>query len=458
MSQFVASFSRQPARISVVWYLGLIVAGGLLLMMPASQSNPELPIRRLDAVFTATSAACVTGLAVRSTGSDFSFVGQLVILGLIQVGGIGIMTVTTFVTLWLGGRQTLRVRSILADTLGAGGEPDLHWVLVKVIRWTLAFEVAGFVVLSIRFLFDYSFGQALWHALFHSVSAFCNAGFSLYDDSLTGYQGDVTVNAVIMTLVVCGGIGFPVMLDLSRCSQGSWNERWSQLMLHSKIMIVGTATLLLLGTLAFLVFEWHGVLKGMPWPRRLLVSLFQSTTCRTAGFNTVEFGNLTNAMTFISVLLMMIGAGPCSTGGGFKVSTMVVLITRGWATFRGHTQLNLARRTIPREVTDRALATAAIFSVVAMIALTLLLVLEQPIVPHRQTQGFFIEAVFEVVSSLGTVGLTTGMTPQLTEPGRVIVICLMFMGRLGPISVFAALSRIARDEPFEYAQESPLIG
>jgi trk system potassium uptake protein TrkH len=457
-SKIVGSIVQHPARASFVWYASTIAAGALLLTLPICQAPAKRPISLMDATFTATSATCVTGLAVRSTGNDFSAFGQVVILALIQLGGIGIMTVTTYLTFWLGGRQNLRQRVVLAETLGAGSEPDLRWVLTKVFQYTLLLEGAGFMLLTARFLFDHSPAAALWHAMFHSISAFCNAGFSLNDDSLTLYQGDPLVNATIAALIICGGIGFPVLLDVSRHRGLAWGDMWERLTLHSKLMLLGSAALTLLGAVAFFALEWDGVLAEFSFPRRCIIATFQSVTCRTAGFNTIEIGSLTNATLFVMVLLMMVGAGPCSTGGGFKVSTLLVLALQSWATFQGRERVVAARRTIPRELINRAITTALLFAVVAIVALTGLLILEQSETPHAQSQGLFMDAMFEVVSALGTVGLSTGTTPYLTNIGRAVIILLMFIGRLGPITVFAALSHGERAEPFQYAEEEPLIG
>jgi trk system potassium uptake protein TrkH len=223
-------------------------------------------------------------------------------------------------------------------------------------------------------------------------------------------------------------------------------------------MLIGTVSLLIFGTVMFLVLEQDGVLHGVPRGTQVLIALFHSTSSRTAGFNTVEIGKLTNATLFITMLLMLIGAGPCSTGGGFKVSTFMVLVIRAWTTFRGHLRVHVFRRSIPRETVDRATATALLFTVVSILALTTLLVFEQSEAPHAQSQGVFMDAMFEVISALGTVGLSTGMTTNLSEFGRLIIIILMFVGRLGPISVFVALSSGERERRFELAQEEPLIG
>jgi trk system potassium uptake protein TrkH len=458
LARFVGSLVRHPARLSFLWYAAVAILGAIVLSRTACRAPDAERITYLDAAFTSTSALCVTGLTVRSTGHDFSWLGQAVILALIQIGGIGIITVTTFLTLTMGGKQTLHNRTLLANTLGAGREPDLRWVLSRVVRFTLWFELAGAVLLSARFMFDYPPLEALWQGVFHSISAFCNAGFSLNDSSLMAYQGDWWVNLTIMVLIISGGIGYPVMIDLSRHWHRPWQERWEPLMLHTKLMIIGTAALLVFGTLSVLVLESENALRGMNWPRRLLISAFQSVTCRTAGFNTVDIGSLTNATLFVSMLLMVIGAGPCSTAGGFKVSTFSVLVLRAWATFRGYSRVNFARRTLPEEMVDAAVATALVFTVVTIVGLTGILALEQSIMSHDQTQGVFLDASFEVVSALGTVGLSTGLTQQLTDFGKVIIIALMFIGRLGPITVAAVFTLARRTDAIAYACEEPLIG
>jgi trk system potassium uptake protein TrkH len=456
--RLIGSLSRQPARVSFWWYASTILFGTVLLTQPFCCAAGAEAVSIIDAMFTATSALCVTGLTVRSTGHDLSFWGQVVVLLLIQAGGIGIVTLTTFVTLKLGGRQTLRSRTLLADTLGAGTEPDLRWVLRHVIRFTLIIELMGAALLMVRFQFDYPLAEALWHAVFHSIAAFCNAGFGLHDDNLIRYQGDWIVNPVIMLLIISGGIGYPVMIDLSRNWYGPWRDRWDRLMLHTKIMLVGTASLLTLGTAAMLILEWDNSLSDLPISNRLLASMFQSVTCRTAGFNTIEIGTLTNATLFIFILLMMIGAGPCSTGGGFKVSTMATLVLRAWSTFRGATRISVSRRTLPEQAASRAVTTTLLYTVVVVIGLTCLLTIEQSSVARVETRGLFLDAAFEVVSALGTVGLSTGITPYLSWLGKAVLIVLMFIGRLGPITVVTVLSLSERERAIEYASEEPLIG
>ena len=460
MIKLTGSLVTFPARVTLAGYLLLITIGSILLYLPISHAPDRGGMEFSDSVFTATSAVCVTGLVVQSTGHDFSFFGQCVILVLIQFGGIGIMTVTTYVILNWQRQQSLLYRQMVSDTVGPESQGDLSGVLFRIIGLTLLFEGIGFAILAIRFCTEFPIPKALWHALFHSVSAFCNAGFSLNDNSLMPYRLDLIVNFAIIMLVLVGGIGYPVLLDLQRSwrKHKAWSERWKHLQLHSKLMLLGTGTLLLLGTLAVLFLEWDGVLADVPMGLRPLVAFFHSVTCRTAGFNTVDVSSLTNATLFISVLFMAIGAGPGSTAGGFKVSTITILVLRAWATFRGHTSVRVFRRTIPREVISRAITTAMLFFVVAVVALTTFLVVEQSGSSTSIKDGRFLGGLFEIVSALGTVGLSTGITDQLTQASRLILVVLMLIGRLGPISIFAALSHAAHDDPIEYPSEEPLIG
>ncbi|MHB8900745.1 MAG: TrkH family potassium uptake protein [Thermoguttaceae bacterium] len=439
-------------------YGALIVAGALVLMLPICGGTEDEPIGILDAVFTSTSATCVTGLSVRSTEHAFSIWGQLVILLLIQIGGIGIMTLTTFIVFEFGQRASLRQRILLAESLGADPNSDYPWILRNILLFTFTAEGLGAAILTARNLLDQSPLSALWHGVFHSVSAFCNAGFALHDDNLTRYQADPVVNLTIAALIVAGGIGFPVVLDVRRNWHGPWRERWERYQVHTKLMLIGTVGLIVGGTLAVLVLEWDGILHGMPLWKRPLVALFHSVSSRTAGFNTVDLAAMSNASLFVTILLMLVGAGACSTAGGFKVSTMMVLLAQARAAFRGRLKLSLFRRTISPETVQRATVTAMLYVLATFAALTLLVSLEQSSTPHPEAADLFLDAFFEVVSALGTVGLSTGLTPHLTAAGQVIVILLMFLGRLGPISVFAALSRSHQPDRLEYPQASVLIG
>ena len=458
MAKVVGSLARHPARVSVSWYAAIIMVGGVLLTFAPCAAAGRSPISLLEGLFTATSATCVTGLTVRSAAHDFSLLGQVVILALVQLGGVGIITVTTFVTLELSGQLQLRDRALVAEALGTGGGVDLRWVLVRVIRFSLIAEGAGVLLLALRFALDRPWATALWHALFHSISAFCNAGFALHDDNLVPYQGDLLVNGTIISLIVVGGVGFPVLLDIQRHWRAGWRACWPQLTLHSKIMIAGTGVLLIGGALAFGLLEWQGALRGLPFHRRLCVCLLQSATCRTAGFNSVDLRVLTDATMFLMILMMFVGGGPCSTAGGCKVSTVALLILRGAATIRGQRHVCLGRRTVPGSLIDRATTTALLYTALAFAGLMALLVAEHSADGPMQAERRFLDIMFEVFSALGTVGLSTGVTPQLSAAGEIIVMMLMFIGRLGPIVVAAALSQGEQERRIEYAPEEPLIG
>lgn len=460
MAKFTGSLASYPARVTIVWFAALILFGTGLLSLPVSHAKPDAPVSMIDAAFTATSAACVTGLSVRSTRFDFSPFGQGVILGLIQLGGIGIITVTTFVMLQFGGRQSLRQKAVIVSTLG-GENYDLRWVVRNVLLFTFTIEGLGFAILAVRNLIYNTdpVPQALWDAFFHAISAFCNAGFALHDDSLVRYQHDWTTNCVIMGLIISGGIGFPVMLDVWRRWTDKRVERWEAFTLHTKLMLIGTLVLLVLGGVSILALEWNHALKDMPLGTKLLVSSFQSVVPRTAGFQSIDLSRCTDATLFIIVLLMLIGAGPCSTAGGFKVSTMMVLVCNAWSRLQGHQRVTLFRRSLSDEIIERATATALIFTVVAVGAVIAILIFEP------SSEGRFLSSVFEVTSALGTVGLSVdtdgqqfSYTAYLQHPGKIIVILLMFLGRLGPLTAFVALSRSERKTIVEYPKDDVLIG
>ena len=469
MPQFAGSINRYPGRASLLWYAVLILVGfAVLYLVPQCAADPNQPISLLDALFTSTSASCVTGLIVRSTASDFSLLGQFVILMLIQFGGIGIMTVTTLIVVQFNKRGGLRQRKAVADTLGASEREDMRGILLNVMLLTFICEAVGFAILCAYNHFYYevylnigvweSRAEATWHALFHSISAFCNAGFALNENSLMPFDTSWVVNGVIIALIIIGGLGFPVVTDLWRTRGRPWKERWGSLQLHSKIMLIGTVGLLLLGFISFLTLEADNILSGAPIGERIVKAAMHSASCRTAGFNTVDIGDLTNASLFITIVLMMIGAGPCSTAGGFKVTTATIIALRAWATFQGYVRINLFRRTLPTASVERAVATALLFLVAAGVALTTLLLIEQSSTSHQSSQGLFLETLFEVISALGTVGLSTGLTGDLSNLSRLVVIFLMLLGRLGPITTFAALSHTERIERIEYPNEEPLVG
>ncbi len=456
--RFVGALEHYPARFAFAAYCCAVVVGALLLMTPWAHAPGAPPITLIDALFTATSAICVTGLVVRSTGNDFSLFGQAVILLLIQLGGIGIVTVTTFVALRFGGGDTMRQRVAAAEAVGAAPGSHLGGLLLRVFLTVIAFEAAGTVLLGLHGLARGAKAEGWWPALFHSISAFCNAGFSLYDDSLVQFRGDFWYCGTVILLIVCGGIGFPVLTDLGRTLLRLRRREPGHISLHTKLMLVGTAVLIAFGTVAFLVLEWGNTLAGEPLGTKLLASLFQSVTCRTAGFNTIPTDELTSASLWISMVLMSIGAGPCSTAGGFKVSTFMTLVLLSMRRLQGEERVYAFRRTVDAATVGKAISTALLFAVSGMVALTAVLVAQSYYMETSAQHVFFLDAFFETISALGTVGLSTGVTSELSVPAKIALIVAMFMGRLGPVSFFIALSRTLHRRALEYPTEPVYIG
>jgi trk system potassium uptake protein len=456
MAQLTGSLTSYPARVSFTAYVLAILVGGFLLTLPVARQPDRLPITLVDGLFTATSACCVTGLTVRSTLNDFSLFGQGVILVLIQLGGLGIMTITTLASFQIGGQATLRQRAMIADTLGIKSGRDLRWVAGAVLLTVLIAEFLGFVLMCWA---TWSYGsplEVIWRALFHSISAFCNAGFALSDDSLTRYGSSVPVNLVICSLVIVGGIGFPVIFDIGTRLRRR-RDFWSRLSIQTKLMLIGTTWLLAIGAVSFWLLEWDEALARETLTTRILMGLFHSTTCRTAGFNTVDYAALASPTLFLTIILMAIGAGPCSTGGGFKVSTLMTLVVSSWTSFRGLPRANVFKRTIPATAVRRATATALLFGSVGIVALVVLLTVEsRGLVASRPR--WFLEALFECISALATVGLSTGITASLTDPGKGVLMALMLIGRLGPITAAVALVRQRQPYQPEYLEEEPLVG
>ncbi len=439
-----------PGRLLITSFLGIILAGTLLLKLPVSTPD-EAPIGWIDALFTATSATCVTGLVVRDTGADFTPFGQFVILLLIQAGGLGIMSFSLLVLTLFRSRVPLAHRAIYEQTLGGPGEmlPLVRLVFV----FTFATEALGAAALFPRFLARMSVGEAAWAAVFHAISAFCNAGFGLWPDSLVRYQGDAMVNAVVMLLIILGGLGFFVVFDLIEN-----HGRWRRLTVHSKLALTVTAVLIAVGAAFFWILETHHVLLGMPLGEQILASLFQSVTTRTAGFNTVEIGVLAPPTLFMMSILMFIGGSPGSCAGGIKTTTLGILMVTMRTRLRGHQFVNVFRRSLSRDTVGNTLAIALGGVLLVVLALFALLLSELPVRTVAHEEAVFIALFFETISALGTVGLSTGITPALEPASRVLVSILMFVGRLGPLTVATALALRDRSSDWRLPEEDVMVG
>ncbi len=447
-----------PSRLLVISFAAAILFGAVLLFLPMSRAD-SADGRPIDALFTSTSAVCVTGLIVLDTGKDYSPFGQVVILFLIQIGGLGIMTFSNLILLAAGKKLALSQRMVIEATYGEFLSVRPAQLVRKIVLYTFTLEALGAVLLLYRFQSEYPLPRALGLAVFHSISAFCNAGFSLFSDSFMGYQDDLWINGIIMALIITGGLGFVVFADVFSflgALRVKGNVR--RLTLHSRVVLRTTLGLILVGALLLGILEATNLLEGGPWQRPILSSLFLSITARTAGFNTMDTAHLTNATLLCVIVLMVIGASPGSTGGGIKTTTFAALwammISRG----RNRPGAEMLGRTIPSEVVAKALATTAGFLLAILLGVILLQLSEYAGEPHAAIRGLFLEHLFEVVSALGTVGLSTGLTPTLSIGGKGVLILCMFVGRLGPLVV--AGSFIGRRERAAYTlpEERLMVG
>ncbi|HEX6202707.1 MAG TPA: potassium transporter TrkG [Thermoanaerobaculia bacterium] len=441
-----------PGRLLVGSFLTLIAIGTLLLKLPWA-TPPEQPIGWTDALFTATSASCVTGLVVRDTGAGFTGFGQAVILGLIQAGGLGIMSFSLLILSLLRGRPTFAQRAVYEQTLAGGPQGDVLPLLRLVFLFAFGAEAVGALLLAARWVPEHGAGEGAWAAVFHAVSAFCNAGFGLWPDSLERYRGDAWINSVVMALIVLGGLGFFVVWELVR-----GRGRWRALSVHSKLALVVSGVLIVAGTGIFWVLEAGNTLFGLTRGEQLLASLFQSVTTRTAGFNTIEIGRLSPPTLFFLTILMFIGGSPGSTAGGVKTTTFGVLVLIMLTRFRGHRNVDAFRRTLTRGTLASTTAIALGGVLTAVGGVFVLLLAEAPARAVEQDSAVFLSLYFEAVSALGTVGLSTGVTGFLEPPSRLIVTILMFLGRLGPLTVASSLAAASTIGDWRYPEEDVVVG
>ncbi len=423
-------------------------------MFPAASAHKHLGF--VNAFFTATSAVCVTGLTVVDTGSALSPFGQSVLLILIQVGGLGIMTMSTLFLMLAGKRPGLAGQIVVQDTFTHSRERHISSILKDVAVFTCTIEALGMLLMFFCFLPENGVQRALFLSIFHSISAFCNAGFSLFPNSFVGYQQNWALNMIVCALIVCGGIGILVLSEVKR--NFSFKHRfWARLSLHSKLALSTTAILIVTGTLLIVIMEWYNTLAPLPVPGRFLSAFFQSVTSRTAGFNTLAIGNMANETLFFIIILMFIGASPGSCGGGIKTTSLATLAILGTSRFRGHTRPQLFNRTISNQSVSKATSVIMLSIIVVCVGTMLLLMTEIGNVAHPQSRGKFLELLFEVVSAFGTVGLSTGITQGLSVTGKIILSGIMFVGRLGPLVIGVAVSREIMSH-YHFAEETIMVG
>jgi trk system potassium uptake protein len=454
-----------PSRIVFISFIVAILAGSALLTLPISAPEGKPRVKYVDALFTSASATCVTGLIVKDTSKDFSLFGQIVIIVLIQAGGLGIMTMATFFLLLFGRKVSFRDTASVDNSLGRSGFSNFRHFMFYVLLVTFTIEALGTLILFSKIVNspvnDYPFGKSLYVSAFHSISAFCNAGFSLYSDNLVRFNDDPVVVLTVAFLIIIGGIGFLVIYNFLnlRFWKKDRIER-GRLSLHTKVVLFGTGILLAVGFFAFLIFEWNGTMKGMPFWQKSLNSFFCSVTPRTAGYNTIDYSQMSKPGILTTMFLMFIGASPASTGGGIKTATFVVLIVTSWSMIKGTNSVSIFRRSIPARIIQETVGVILLSTMVVMIMSVALSITEQysDFGYGPDDMGSIPKIVFEVISAFGTVGLSTGITPFLSDLGKILLTLTMFIGRIGPL--VAALAIGQREIPPEvtYPEERIMVG
>ncbi len=448
----VRNYRLSPTQLLVVGYLILIASGTFLLLLPYSVQEGR-SVSFLDAVFTATSAICVTGLIIKDTPVDFSFFGQMVILILVQLGGIGYMSAATILLVLVGKRIGLRERMVIQETLSTFTMGGLVTFLKQITRFVILVELVGAIFLTARFMNEFSLSKAIYLGIYHSISAFNNSGFALFSDSLGQYRQDWLINMVMAILILLGGIGFLVYQDVLK-----WiNREVSRPSLHSKVVLVATAVIVLLGWIFFIFFEHANPqsLGGMPWYSQGLTSFFQTISIRTAGFSTIDIAALSEPTLYLLILLMFVGGSPGSTGGGIKTTTLAVMVVSLWSTMKGREDVTLFYRRIPPRVVANAFFLAA---------LAMILVTGETLLLLYTEEKEFLPTLFEVTSAAGTVGMSTGdglgrsFCALFSDFGKSVIVVTMLLGRIGPLLIgMSALSQTRRAR-FRYPEEKVMIG
>jgi trk system potassium uptake protein TrkH len=456
LSDFAMNVTMHPAQTILLSFLSVIVVGAALLMLPiATPDQQGLPL--MDALFTATSAVCVTGLIVVDTAVAFTLFGKLVILGLIQAGGLGIMIVSFFAVFMIRRSISVEQKLLISYMLSEQDMTSLYATLRSIVYTTFFIELAGAILLFFGFARHFgTSGETFLFAVFHSVSAFCNAGFALFSDSLVRFRSDALVTLVVAGLIIAGGVSFAVITNVRTTLRRSVRRLVSRratgvakLTLNSKVVLAATAVLILVGALLIYALEHERTLSADPLPVQYLSALFQSVTTRTAGFNTVAFGDLRTPTYLVMMVFMFIGAAAGSTAGGIKVNSLAVILAYLASTIRGRRSVVLNHYSVSPGVVLRALM-VALFGLSAVLLGTILLSLTE--------DAGLQELLFEAVSAFGTVGLSTGVTPLLTAGGKIVIMALMFMGRLGPLTLIAAASRRESGVQVQYPSGRILIG
>lgn len=437
----------------VLSFVLLIVLGTLgFKVLPGLYQNQSLSLT--DALFTATSAICVTGLIVVDTETYFTFWGQAYILVLIQMGGVGVLTFASLIITALGGRPSLRAEVAVAGSQHEVAKIPAKRMILDILKFTFVCEATGALILYLLWGPSMGWSKAIWPAVFHAVSAFCNAGFSTNTASLINHSHSSATLMTISLLIILGGIGFVVMEELSAYFSHSKNKL-HRLSTHTKLVLLGTAILVFAPVVAFLLFEWDKTLANHSWGDKIANAVFLSVTPRTAGFNAIDYGQASDSTNFLTILLMTIGGSPGSTAGGMKTTVFMLLILMAWSRFRGKHGVIIFDRSIPESTIQQAMGLFVVMLALSILGVLLLQVTDDPL----SSDHFIFHRAFEVSSAINTVGLSMGITAALSIPAKWTLVLLMFIGRVGPLALSAAVdSRLAQRESYRLAQEDVIIG
>lgn len=432
-------------QILALGFLTVIFLGAIILSLPISSANRE-STSFLDSLFTSTSAVCVTGLVTLNTSAYWSVFGQTVIMMLIEIGGLGFMSFTTLIAIVIGKRITLRERLVMQEAMNTFSIQGLVSMVRYVFGFTFAVQLFGALLMSTQFIPKYGLKTGIFYSIFHSISAFCNAGFDLFGNSLVGYSDNIVIILVISALIIIGGIGFTVWLEIYHYKSGK------RLTVHAKIVILMSVVLVFGGAILMFIFECRNpeTLAGMNFKDKVLNAFFASVTPRTAGFNSISINGMTMAGKFLTILLMFIGGSPGSTAGGLKTSTFGIIILTVISVIKGREDTEVFGRRFAKELVYKAFALLFI-GVGLIIVVTMML-------SYTEVGATFMDLLYETTSAFGTVGLTTGLTPNLSNIGKVLIMLMMYFGRVGPLTVALALTRKRKKTGYKYPEGKILIG
>ncbi|MCP4152406.1 MAG: hypothetical protein GY757_32005 [bacterium] len=438
---------KSASTIIISTFATTIIIGAFFLALPFSTVSGTIALE--DALFTAASAVTVTGLIVVDTATYFTPFGQTIILILLQIGGLGFMTFSTFTILMMGKGFSLKDKTLIESDFTAGSYRNVKDLLSKIFIITFGIELTGAVVLYFQFT-NLSGGHRLFSAIFHSISAFCNAGFSIFSSNFEEYTGNLGINTTLMVLIILGGIGFLVINELFLYARRKIYSI-KRISLHSKVVIIASALLIFGGFLVIFIEELLNPANPLPPGEKALSALFQSVSARTAGFNTINLNYFSYASIWIMLILMFIGASPGSTGGGVKTSSVSVIVGYFRSRLMGKHKISFFYRTIPPNITEKAFIVVIISSLLVAFFTVLLMTFES-------SRLKMIDLIFETISAFGTAGLSMGITSQLTLPSKLIITLTMFIGRIGPLTLLIAMSKQESKAIFRYAEENIMIG